>query len=138
MKIGETRTVSYAPRSAVRDWLNRGWRFIPGVEYRQGEYAVLMAQGMAVSMSCCVAGCDDTHEALGLCARHYKQLRRTGLPFEQTPPGPKPGSSVKKELRPCSEPGCAGHAHAFGLCRVHYLRQYRASRRARELMESAA
>ena len=63
MKIGAP--VSYAPRSAVRDWLNQGWRFIPGVEYRQGEYAVLMA-------------------------------------------------------------------------RVHYLRQYRAARRARELMEAAA
>lgn len=124
----------YAPRKQVAARMEQGWRLITGVEYRLNEYAVLMADqsGQVAPMFCCVAGCDHTHEALGLCAMHYKRLRRTGLPFVESLPGPKPGYG-KKEPRPCSEPGCADHAHGLGLCRRHYLRHYR----ARKLLEAA-
>lgn len=65
-------------------------------------------------------GCDNPPVTEGLCAMHYKRLRRTGHigPAGQVSSGPK-----KKNTGFCAHPeGCLKPAQVSGLCRTHYMR----------------
>lgn len=58
---------------------------------------------MRVQKVCTVEGCDKKHKARGLCAPHYKELRRTEVP-------------------PCTMEDCDRPSTAKGLCSAHYKR----------------
>jgi len=53
---------------------------------------------------CELLDCERTHEALGLCARHYKSRWIQG-----------------ERTRPCSEEGCESQYYSGKLCRKHYV-----------------
>jgi len=49
-------------------------------------------------INCTIPGCTDSAVAMGLCAKHYMRLRRTGDAATVNPPGrrPKPGGKTDK------------------------------------------
>lgn len=62
---------------------------------------------------CSIEGCEKKHKAKGLCAMHYRRLKKNGttdLP-EKTP-----------FWRPCDIPGCEKPHYAKGYCVMHYAR----------------
>lgn len=68
---------------------------------------------------CRLEFCDSiTLDHTDLCPAHNAQLR-AGKEFSPV------GDSWKREQRLCSEEMCQNIAHAKGLCRAHYLQQYR-------------
>ena len=57
---------------------------------------------------CSVEGCGKVAVARGLCATHYKQMRRNG------------SISSKKRYIQCKIEGCGGKHYSRGFCMHHY------------------
>lgn len=69
---------------------------------------------------CTVDGCENPHDAIGLCGKHRVRLYRTGT-TEKLPRKPK----AKPEPKPCTVEGCEKDTKTIGLCSMHYTRQRR-------------
>lgn len=68
--------------------------------------------------TCDIEGCENKHEARGLCSKHYLRWKRHGDPHKIT-------RQIYGPSATCYVEGCEGKSSSRNLCRKHYTRWQR-------------